>query len=540
MTNRSQFLETSANTARCPSSRNLIVVRALTTVLLAISGLAQTAHAAPKDSWAERCIALAAQDFSNVLDAPTQVINTALHELEGDRPAYCQLDGYVTPHVQIELWLPLSKWNGKLLTGGCGGFCVSVSPGIEWCKSALKKGYACISTDQGHKATGADGKWAYNNLQAEVDYGYRATHVAVLAGKAIAERFYARAPKRSYFIGCSGGGRQGLIAAQRFPWDFDGIVAGAPGLDWSGALMNFLWESIVMAGQDGKSLFTPQDLQFVREAAIRQCDRNDGLADGLIEDPRTCPFQPSVLACRTDKSGQCLSSVQVQALQKLQTGPTSSTGQQLLPGGVMPGAQLDFGEFPYFSLVFDFSRDYFRYMGFVPDPGPAWQVSDFDFDRDPKRLGMMGALYDATNPDLRAFKAAGGKLILYHGWNDVNILPMGTVDYYQTVMKTMGGRAPTQEFARLFMIPGMGHCSGGEGAWVIDYLTYLEAWVEKNDAPARLLGMHLKDGHSFKGNFPLDPASISFTRPVFPYPLRARYGGVGDTTRAENFMPVEP
>jgi feruloyl esterase len=336
-------------------------------------------------------------------------------------------------------------------------------------------------------------------------------------------------------MGCSTGGRQGLVEAQRFPWDFDGIIAGAPVINASHVIMTALWRSLAVAGEGGNPIFNQKDARLVDQAAVSACDRNDGLQDGVIEDPRTCRFDPASLACKAGKTSDCLSAHQVQAARTLYAGLVNSKGERLI-AGVLPGSGI--GDPAAVNPV----RDFFRYMAFFPDPGPRWQSSDFNFEQDYKRFGTMEALYSAANPDLRRFKAAGGKLILYHGWSDFTISPLDTIDYYESAVRTMGGRSGTEDFARLFMIPGMQHCIGGEGAFAIDYLSYLEAWVEEGRPPDRVLSAHVEGADaSAPLEFPLDPTlSVTFTRPVYPYPLQVRYRGSGDPRDAANFVSARP
>ncbi|MBI4164982.1 MAG: tannase/feruloyl esterase family alpha/beta hydrolase, partial [Acidobacteria bacterium] len=374
-------------------------------------------------------------------------------------------------------------------------------------------------------------------LQAQIDYAFRATHVAALAGKAITEHYYGKAPRKSYFWGCSGGGRQGLVEAQRFPWDFDGIVVVAPGINLSGVLMSRLWNTRV-ATQGGPSLFSPADVKWLHEAVVAKCDQDDGVKDGVIGNPLACKIDPSEWACKAGNKAPCLSAAQAEAFTKIYAGPTNSKGDQIHTGGFVPGLEFSI---PTTPEVWTLSRDFCQYMGFTPAPGPSWKPTDFDFDRDYKRLALAQALLEDANPDLRKFKAAGGKLILAHGWTD-GLSPLNTIDYYEMAEKTMGGREATQDFFRLFMVPGMGHCSGGAGAYAIDYLSSLENWTEKGQAPDVMIGAHVKEevytGWNFK--LPAEPADVTFTRPVYPYPLRAKYKGTGDPNDAGSFKPVGP
>lgn len=496
------------------------------------------------------CKALQRVDFGALQDAPTRITASTLVSASDGLPEHCRATGYIAPSVGIEILLPHSSWNGKFIEVGCGGYCGHSSASFA-CYEPLQRGYACIASDMGHQGAGADAEWAYNNLQAEVDYGFRATHVTALAGKAITGHYYGNAPTRSYFIGCSGGGRQGLVEAQRFPWDFDGIVAGAPAINMPAILLNLQWASSASVDENGEPIFTATDVQLLHEAALGRCDMDDGVKDGVIGNPRACAFDPSTLICQADKRADCLSSTQVQAARKIYDGPRTSEGKSIFIGGAMPGAELAFLSY---QNRWTFSRDFFRYLAFLPDAGPTWESGDFDFDHDFKRLGMMEALLHASDPDLRQYKQRGGKLILYHGWVDAGaagIAPLKTVDYYEMVERTMGSRAATQEFVRLFMIPGMGHCA--RGGYQIDYLSYLEAWVERGAAPDMMVAARvpvdefMKSHPNFDGDaamleltkFMLDPANRIFTRPVYPYPGYAKYKGTGDPNRAENFLPAE-
>jgi len=486
-----------------------------------------------------RCEALANTDFSGIMDAPAQLTEARVVAASAEIPAYCEVNGYVSPSVGIELRLPLSHWNGKFVQAGCGGFCGARLSGIfsRSCDNPLRKGYACIASDMGHRGRDdvLDGLWAYNNLQAEVDFGYRATHVTALAGKAIAAAYYGAPPARSYFVGCSTGGRQGMVEAQKFPEDFAGIVAGAPAMNFTGLVMNLLWDARALHDENRKPLLSEGDLQMLHRAALARCDGDDGLKDGLIGDPRTCRFDPSELVCKPGAAASCLSEGQAAAIKKIYAGPSTSTGERLVPGGAMPGSELNFANYYY-----DYgpgAAEFFRYLGFFPDPGPSWQPGNFDFDRDHERLGMMESLYASTNPDLRKFKAAGGKLLVYQGWNDEAVKPLSTIDYYETVERTMGGRAATQDFFRLFMLPGVGHCAGGEGAYAFDSLGYLEAWAEAGNPPGMIVAAHLKSAAEPFVTFPLAPSAVDFSRPAYPYPLQAKYRGRGDPNSAASFQP---
>jgi feruloyl esterase len=409
----------------------------------------------------------------------------------------------------------------------------------------------------GHQSTDGDAIWAYNNPQAEIDHGYRAGHVAALAGKAIVERYYGQNPRKSYFIGCSTGGRQAMMEAQRFPWDFDGIVAGAPSLSLTGVHMNLLWANRALIGETGEPVLKRADIDLLHKAVVAKCDLNDGIKDGLIGDPRACAFDPAVLRCTTARTSDCLSAKQIEAVKRIYSGPVTSKGEPIYVGGAFVGSEqtwLDWfkgGPASRPGGIYNFVREEFRYSAFDPNAGPGWKPEDFDFDRDYKRLGVAEGLSSAVNPDLRRFKAAGGKLLAYMGWTDITGMS-AVADYYETAEKTSGGRAATQSFFRLFAIPGMDHCTGGEGAFAVDYLGYLETWVEKGQPPEKLISAHVEihdlrpDNPDYsqelmrRSEFPLDPATIEFSRPVYPYPTIAKYLGRGDPGNAASFGPVEP
>ncbi len=487
-----------------------------------------------------KCEALKDADLAAVPDAPTHIYSAKLVEASADKPAYCAAEGNVSPQVGILMWLPAEHWNGKFLEVGCGGFCGTTSF-IANCEAPLRKGYACITTDMGHKGVESEGvEWAYNNPQAVIDFAYRATHVTALAGKAIVQSYYGRKPEKSYFHGCSCGGRQALVEAQRFPWDFDGIIVGAPGISYTDIALNFAQRARALYSRTGKPLFDAKAIQFAGNAVIAQCDLNDGVKDGQIGDPRLCKFNPLDHVCKSGAASDCLTHDQAQALSSFYSEHKSASGDRVGDRAFLPGSETSFlGLVDNPIMKRSFYEDFFKYMGLVPNPGSQWKFEEFDLNADYKRLGMIQALLQADNPDLSKFKAAGGKMIFYHGWADGGPSPLTSIDYYKTVERTMGGRASTEDFLRLFMVPDMDHCFGGNGTWSIDFLDYLEKWAEKGTAPDMMIGAHFTDN-------PMDPifskaldmTKAKFTRPVFPYPLRAQYKGSGDPNSAASFTAV--
>jgi feruloyl esterase len=349
------------------------------------------------------------------------------------------------------------------------------------------------------------------------------------------------------------------MEAQRFPWDFDGIVAGAPDIDEEAANLRATWIARNFLDERGKPLLSREALKLAHEAALARCDMDDGIKDGVIGNPFACKFDPAELICKGGRSEGCLTAAQANIIKRLYEGPTTSKGENISTGGFLRGSELGWEQFWPASAV----EQYFKYGTWGYSAGPEFKYTDFDFDRDYKRFGLA-VWYDNSNPDLRKFKRAGGKLIVYHGGTDTVDLPGAVTDYYETVERTMGGGAITQEFFRLFFIPGMNHCSGGAGAYTIDFLSYLETWVERGKAPAVLVGAHVSEAYlasvplpelpelpvemtaemrvdinAYFLPLPLDPAiPVSFTRPVYPYPTRAKYLGHGNPNSAASFGPT--
>lgn len=512
-------------------------------VAAALNMIVQSSAAAADAAETGTCESLRTQDFSMVLDAPTQVISAHRVAATAQIPAHCRVNGYAAPNVGFGIMLP-EVWNGKFMQIGCGGYCGMALEGdnANVCNDTVGRGYACLASDMGHKGMAIDGLWAYQDLQAQASWAVSATHVATLAGKAIAQKYYAQALRKSYFMGCSTGGRQALQAAQRFPWDFDGIVAGAPGADIGGLLLSYVWAYQAMHDESGHSRLNVNDMKRVTAAALKRCDRDDGVNDGIIGNPLQCPFDVGDLACTDIGTESCLTPEQINAVRKIYAGPTTPDGVKLVSGGPLPGSEGDSWESYLAGPLVQLYTDAFRYLFFSPAPGPTWALNDFDFTRDYKRMGVMQAFIESAYPDLRRFKAAGGKLLIYQGTNDAGLV-RPAIDYHDTVERTMGGRRNTQEFFRMFLLPGVGHCSGGPGADAADFLSYLEAWAERGQAPERIVSGHVKepDPMSYPYQlFPRDPAQLSFTRPIYPYPAWAQYTGKGDPNDANNFRPVRP
>ncbi len=512
------------------------------TVAALSAGFSTPSHAA--DDPARLCLELPQIDFAGIPDAATHVSATELVEADSNLPEYCKVEGYISPHIRFELHLPTTEWNGRFFMQGCGGFCGFIR--AHRSNDALAQGFATISSDLGNPSTAVDGKWAYNNRQAEIDFGYRGTHVTVLAAKGIIDRFYGRRPDYSYYRGCSTGGRQGMVEAQRFPNDFDGIVAGAMPFDETAAgALNLLWPLHANRDENGNAILGTEDAQLLYDAAVSRCDDDDGVVDGIIADPLSCDFDPVQLRCTTSSQANCLTDRQISVAHKIYEGPQNSDGTLLTIGGPPPGSELRWAsrlEAAGEEGKVYWGTDFVRFMAFMEDPGPTYGAYDFDYDVDPPRLAMMEVLYSASNHDLRAFKKSGGKLIMYHGLQD-SIPPEGLIDYYETAERVIGSPSAMRDFARMFFIPGMNHCYGGPGADTVDYLSAIIDWVENGEAPDRLVGHHLHEAQSLRYGyepFPLDPDNIAFTRPIFPYPDQARYSGRGDVNDGDNWQRMRP
>lgn len=458
-----------------------------------------------------------------------------------ETPAFCRVAATSDPAVEFEVWLPADAWNGKFHTAGNGGMAGVVSYGAM--AGALNRGYATSSTDTGHVrgSDGFDARWALGRPDLIEDFGHRALHLIAVHGKAITEAFYGAAPEHAYYVGCSKGGQQGLMEAQRYPEDFDGLVVGNPAHDWTRFYAGaHLWYALATL-DDPDSYIPPAKAVLLGRAVTAACDAIDGIEDGVLDDPRACDFDPADLACGAGgDEAACFTPKQVQAVKDIWRGPTNAAGEVVYPG-LVPGGEDDPGGWPrwvtgpepFRSTHYLAADNFMKYMVFGD---PDWRFRSWDYDRDlPVALERTGPALDANDPDLRPLRDAGGKLLLYHGWSDADISPLGTIDYYEEVVRTVGGGADaagalaeTQEFFRLFMAPGMGHCRGGPGPDRFDALSALEAWVEEGRAPERIVASKVEDG------------AVVRTRPLCPYPQVARWSGAGSTDDAANFRCVTP
>ncbi len=441
---------------------------------------------------------------------------------------FCRVVGTVAPSMTFEVWLPPAEdWNGKFIGVGNG----ALAGGINYpaMVGPITAGYAVASTNGGHtSASIVSGDWMQDHPELWDDFGYRAIHDMTRSAKSIIKAYYGKPAKYSYFIGCSGGGQQGLAEAQRYPADYDGIVVGAPANFPTRMWPGETWPSYV-THRTAANAIPVEKLPLIHNAVLAACDANDAVKDGLITDPRTCKFDPATLLCKGEDAPDCLTAAQVDSVQKIYGGlKDPTTGEQFWPG-YEPGSEL--GWPGHIGEPFIIPQGYFKAMVF---DNPAWDWKTFDFT-DPEDFAILydadaryGPILNATDPDLSAFKELGGKLILWHGWADQNIAPRNSINYYESVVADMGSEAATQEFLRLFLIPGMGHCGGGPGPTSFNMLAALEQWVEKGIAPDQILGSHLTAG------------KVDFTRPLCVYPKQAVYKGSGDTNDAANFYCANP
>ena len=443
---------------------------------------------------------------------------------------HCRVEGVIGTEIRFEVLLP-QDWNGRFLMGGGGGFVGTLG---NQGRFSANHGFATAATDTGHQADGIRADWAQGNLERQINYGYLGVHRTTETSKAIVKAHYGRPPQHSYFYGCSNGGRQALMSAQRFPDDFDGIVAGAPAHDFSGVLAAFAF-NMQRVFPDPENLeepvISPQNRQLLESEILGRCDHLDGVRDGFLNDPRDCGLRLADLPlCSTpEPADHCLTVRQREAIAAVYGGPRDSEGP-IYPGfpfggetagpgwegwitGPSSGLMDAYGE-P--SLQFGFATQGLKYLAFED---PDFDYSTYDFDSYRSDARRLKGFLDATDPDLSAFKAAGGKLILWHGWSDAALTAHGSIDYFEAAERL---DPAVREHFRLYLLPGVYHCSGGPGPDRVDWLAALQAWVEEGEAPDRLTG------------FKVESESVSKARPVCVYPERAEFTG-GDPNEAASY-----
>jgi feruloyl esterase len=457
-------------------------------------------------------------------------------------PEFCRIAGFTTPtsdsHISFEVWMPELGWNLKYLQAGCGGFCGAISYGSM--AEPLRRGYAVAATDDGHQASGIDASWAAGHPQKVIDFGYRALKETTDVAKAIIMALKSSGARRSYFMGCSDGGREALMEGQRYPRDFDGIVAGSPANYWSHLFTGFVWDQKALAATSSGDL-SQADLNVVSNGMLAQCAGHDGglSTDQFLNNPPACRFNPEKLSLPKDK---------IEALKKIFSGPPG-----IFPGYRVGGDEAnnvanwpiwltDTGN-PANGLQGLFGDNYFKYIVF---PNTGWTPDTFSIEENAHQADVRtGAVLNSVDPNLRPFKLQGGKLIQYVGWGDTAISPENDINYYNAVAREMGGHEDIRHFYRLFMVPGMAHCGGGPGANAFgqgvngpnpsdasdDILTALDQWVEHNNAPDKIIATKYVNDDPTQG--------IAFQRPLCPFPQFARYKG-GSTTSTASFACVRP
>jgi len=520
-------------------------------MLLALCALTSGLHAQSAREVDQACAAIADLALPQTRITRAEAIHTnGAHAVAGTenglgltapveihRP-FCRVAGVVEPAINFEVWMPLENWNGRFRGVGLGAFYGKLPYAVM--AQALDEGYAVGGTDTGHQSEAFDGTWAMRNGELNQgvveDWTHRGIHEMTVKSQAIVSEVYGRPAQYSYFTGCSSGGFQAMTEAQRYPDDYDGILAGAPA--------NFITH--LQAAQISFGLATHVDpatnlekpinkLPMLHEAVLARCDALDGVEDGLIENPAVCPFDPQQLACTGTDSATCLTAPQVQAVKRIYADILRSDGTKIFPGfpkGSESNWHLMAADYLGSGGQVEFAEALYQYFVFQD---PDWDYATMDLERDVAYADRhVGEILNSNDPDLRPFRDRGGKLIQYHGWADWGITPYNSIDYFNAVTETVGGsvseeaRRDVQEFHRLFLLPGVSHCRGGAGPDKFDGLGALEAWVERGEPPERIVAAQEVDGEVVR------------TRPLCPYPQVARYGGSGSIDDAENFACVSP
>ncbi len=531
-------------------------------------GLKALAAVAP----ATACEALAHTDFTGLADAPTHITRAATETDALTGKAFCHVAGFVAPQVRFEMKLPVGGWTQRLLMTGCGGLCGMIGLRVEHandCLPARQGELAIVATDMGHEGQG--GAWAKDAPALRTDFAYRGVHVVTLAAKAIVAKYYGQKQAYAYFSGCSDGGREALMEAERYPADYDGITAGAPAANFT--VQNSFyhaWDAVSNTGADGHAVLLPARLPVLHAAVLKACDTLDGVADGIISDPTRCHFDPATIQCKSGQaSDTCLTPAEVEAARRLYAGPHDDKGNRFVVGTLMPGSELSWKgvEVPMApdGLVpaAMFAEDSVKYLLHVPALPASWTVKDFVFDlANFQQITAYNSFYGATDPDLSAYFNRGGRLLLWHGWSDPHISPINSIAYYRAVEATLGADA-TRQGMRFYLFPGLYHCGGGDGLNQFDVLTPMMAWVEGGKAPDTLKAAHVEQHEMMmgpppsnekpagaklpqgmpKGGMPAQPpeqpvAQMAGVVMVAPYPMLADFAGAAKVNGYEKYVPA--
>ena len=497
-----------------------------TTLMLMIAGVAgmlvfaNPAHAAT-------CESVATAKLTNGTVTSAQVVAAGGFTAPGrggrsgapiaDLPAFCRVQATLMPtkesDIKIEVWLPASGWNGKLQAVGNGGWNGNIDTNAL--AGAVRRGYAATSTDTGHQ--GGAGPWM-QNPEKLADWAYRSVHETAVAAKTVINAFYGEAPKFSYFTGCSAGGRQAMVAAQRYPADFDGVVAGSPGLDWTSRAVSAVRVAQAFE-RDPASKVPAAKFAAINAAVLNACDAADGVKDGVLENPKACRFDPAVLACKGTPDNSCLTPPEVETVRAIYASPANPKTKRAI-AGLAPGSEVSWTELGWSGPARSTGLDLMRFV----TGNPQWAIADFSFERDVVLAEDKAGIMNALDTNLKPFFDRGGRIISYHGWNDPQISPLNATLYYDRVVAAMGGASRVQQNYRLFMVPGMNHCQGGIGTSTFDMLTALEQWVEGKKAPDSIPASRVEKGATIR------------TRPLCAYPQVATYKGSGSTDAAANFV----
>ena len=460
---------------------------------------------------------------------------------------HCKVAGVIGPEINFELLLP-ENWNGKFVFGGGGGYVGSVVNVAEDLYGAVKFGYATVGTDTGHQAHSLDASWALNNMERIVNFGHQAVHRTTVTAKALIKAYYQQDIARNYFIGCSRGGGQGLMAAQRYPDDFNAIAVGAPAYNWTGQFGAMVQAQQAMYPDPGKlqeAIVGPKEQELIESSYLAMCDEADGIKDGILNDPRDCKFDISTLLCTAGKTNQCLSQQQLDAVKTYYDGPKDSKGNSLyygyplgaetsptgwslwLTGGLkyqdnsgdfQAGTRSDFEAPVIPNAMFPFGTNFLKYLVYHD---PDWSYVGYDWDNYTKDSTLVGTTLNATSPDLSAFRNQGGKLLMFTGWSDAGISALATLNYYENVI---AHDKTAVEDVRLFMMPGVDHCFGGVGPSYANFLTDLDKWAESGTAPEQTAAYWLDEKFQPNGS-----------RLLCAYPQVAKYDGKGDTRSVSSF-----
>jgi len=463
-------------------------------------------------------------------------------------PAFCRVTGILRPTsdsaIRFEIWLPAENWNGRFLGAGNGGFAGSI--GYDELAAYLKRNFAVAGSDAGHQANATDATWAYEHPEKVKDFGWRAVHLTRLRAGEIISAYYGKHENKAYFDSCSDGGREALMEAQRFPADYDGILAGAPANAWS-TMVGAGVKAIQTRQSDPRAYFSDLKLPAIQKASLAACDALDGVKDGILNDPSKCHFDPQVLLCKDEETLDCLTQPQINTLKSIYNGEKDRSGNTVFPG-FTPGDELGWrewviGQDPTGASGLRYVENYFRYM---VTGDPKWNPLTVDPEQALRQSRDKEASnLDSTDPDLSKFSARGGKLILYHGWNDQAISPWNTISYYKSVEQKMAATG-TESFLRLYMAPGVEHCAGGPGPSFFGQFglqtakppTYglfdsLVDWVEKGSPDDNITATKYGPGEN-------GAPKVVMTRPLCAYPKIAKYSGSGDTNDAASFACAAP